>query len=170
MGNDPPTRGDGSQSKAIPLQGWKIHFDTPPAPASSRQAEGGDILALFCAWNKVRVNDPDRRCDSRYIPAESQIWVGWWNGPRFVVIQAKLVNLSKGGALVNLGSRPPTSQPVWICLGNPHPVDHVQARVLDTSGHRDTEFHARLEFHAPCPPSFFLAAGTRVERPPTDTR
>jgi hypothetical protein len=168
MGDDPPMRGDNSQGKAIPLLGWKIHFDTPPAEALSRQAERGNILALFQAWSDAELNDQDRRCDLRYTPAQSQIWAGWWNGAQFMVTQAKLINLSKGGALVSVGSRPPTSQPVWICVGTPHPVDHVQARVLDTSALCRDGFHARLEFHSPCPSSFFVAAGTCVDRPSTD--
>jgi hypothetical protein len=170
MADNPGRSGNLSEGKLIPLSGWKIRFDAPPGHELTQQVEDGHILALFRAWDESRRNDHerDRRHDSRYNPAETQVWVGWWNGARFFVIHAQLVNLSKGGALVNLANRPPLSQPVWVCLGSPHPVDHVQARVLDTLPQNEGEFHARLEFHVPCPTSFFVAAGQRVEIPPAD--
>jgi hypothetical protein len=93
--------------------------------------------------------------------------MGWWIGARFFVTRTELVNLSKGGALVHLLHRPPTSQPVWICIGSPSPLDYVQARVLatapETPDERVREFVARLEFHTPAPSSFFVAAGCRAE-------
>ncbi len=153
MGDE--SQGQGSQ--VIPVRGWKIRFDSPPDQGTTCRAEQGDILALFRAWDEAPRKD--RRSSPRYTPASTQAWVGWWKGTRFLVSQAELVNLSKGGALVRLNNRPPTSQPIWICLGAPHPVDYVQCRVLDASPRLDGDFRARLEFHAPCPPSFFLAAG-----------
>jgi hypothetical protein len=157
-GDDPQVR----KSRSIPVRGWKIRFDSPPVWGLSQRAEKGDILALFQAWEGAFGND--RRQNARYTPTETQAWVGWWKMSRFIVSHAELVNLSKGGALVHLNHKPPTSQPVWICLGAPHPMDYVQARVLDAArGPADKEFHARLEFHSPCPASFFLAAGHRVE-------
>ena len=153
MGDESQERG----SQVIPLKGWKIRFDSPPDRVSTCRAEQGDILALFRAWEDAPRKD--RRQSPRYTPATTQAWVGWWKGMRFLVSQADLVNLSKGGALVHLNNRPPTSQPIWICLGAPHPIDYVQCRVLDVSLKPAGDFLARVDFHSPCPPSFFMAAG-----------
>ena len=152
-------------SQVIPLRGWKIRFDSPPGLALSRRTEGGDILSLFRAWDNAPRKD--RRDNPRYAPATSQIWVGWWKRARFLVSPASLVNLSRGGALIDMANRPPTSQPVWICLGAPHPIDYAQCRVLDSSPESSGSFLARVEFHAPCPVNFFLAAGVRVDEPPS---
>jgi hypothetical protein len=164
--------GERCRRKVIPFQGWKIRFDAPPSPELSRHAEQGDILALFQACYDTRwrgsKHAPDRRHDPRYAPAETQIWVGWWKGVRFLATQAALVNLSKGGTLVQMRHQPPQAQPVWICLGTPHPLDCVQARVLDTSPCPDVGFNARMEFHSPCPSSFFRAAGHRSGPPAAD--
>lgn len=171
--------GDDSQvgrQRAIPIRGWKIRFDSPPPFGASCRSVPGDILAMFQAWEEASGFDFDRRECPRYAPAETLAWVGWWKGGRFLVTRAELVNLSKGGALVTLGKRPPASQPVWMCLGSPHPVDYVQARVLDASPGIETKSQpgdaviARLEFHSPCPPLFFLAAGQRVDERPLPLR
>jgi len=165
MDDDQPVGDREASGKHIPSRGWKIRFDSPPTGELSRRAEGGDILALFRAWQDTEVGD--RRTSPRYAPAHSRAWMGWWIGARFFVTRTELVNLSKGGALVHLLHRPPTSQPVWICIGSPSPLDYVQARVLatapETPDERVREFVARLEFHTPAPSSFFVAAGCRAE-------
>lgn len=162
------------RGRAIPVRGWKVRFDSPPPFGPSYRSDPGDILALFQAWAGAGRFEVERRECPRYTPAETQAWVGWWKGSRFLVTRAELVNLSKGGALVTLGKRPPSSQPIWICLGAPHPVDYVQARVLDAAPGIENQAEAelegaviaRLEFRAPCSPRFFLAAGQRVEERP----
>ena len=153
------------KKKSIPIDGWKIRFDSPPKRLESRRAESGDILALFRAWQETEHELPadDRRSTPRYAPESTRAWVGWWKTGSFQVANAEILNLSKGGALIHLDVCPPMSQPVWVCLGTPHPVDFVQARVIDPKGDGEVTFMARLEFHTPCPPSFFLAAGFREE-------
>lgn len=162
MGDE--SRDPGSQ--VIPVRGWKIRFDSPPDGEVTGRSDQGDILTLFRAWDDAPRKD--RRESQRYTPAKSQAWIGWWKGARFLVSRAELVNLSHGGALIHMTNRPPTSQPVWICLGAPHPVDYVQCRVLDAALKPAGDFLARVEFRSPCPPRFFLAAGQRVDEPTGD--
>ena len=166
-------------STPLKIKGSKIRFDAPPGDEFLNVADDGDILALFSAWASarqqamphVRVFFPDkdqnsgaeRRDAPRYLPAESQAWIGWWHGSRFVVTPSELINLSKGGALLFLNERPPMGQPIWLCLGAPHPLEYVQARVLDAfSSPESPDYRVRLDFHIPCPLSFFLAAGHRI--------
>jgi hypothetical protein len=159
MGDE--AQGQGSQ--IIPVRGWKIRYDSPPDVGTAGRSESGDILGLFRAWDDAPCKD--RRESERYTPARTQAWAGWWKRSRFLVSRANLVNLSNGGALVHMHNRPPTSQPIWICLGAPHPVDYVQCRVLDAALKPAGDFLVRVEFHAPCPPRFFLAAGHTVDEP-----
>jgi hypothetical protein len=140
---------------------WKIRFDSPPGLGARSQAEQGDILSLFRAHDQT-VPD-DRRRNPRYRPAQTHAWVGWWKGSRFAIALAELVNLSKGGALVLLPDRPPSAQPIWLCLRSPGPSDYVQARVLDAAIQPAGDYRARLEFHEPAPLGFFFAAGLRAE-------
>ena len=158
MGDESQGRG----SQVIPVRGWKIRFDSPPDGGADRPGGPGRHPLPLPRLGRGPAEGPPRE-PSAYTPATTQAWVGWWRGTRFLVSQADLVNLSKGGALVHLGNRPPTSQPVWICLGAPHPVDYVQCRVLDAALKPAGDFLARVEFHAPCPPCFFLAAGHQVD-------
>lgn len=185
MGNDEwdqgrgPGESDGSREKNPRLNGWKIRFDAPPGEELSRLADSGDILSLFRAWEASQHSlsphapvdhgdadteaGPERRENPRYAPEETKAWIGWWHGPRFIVIGINLVNLSKGGALIYLGERPPTGQPVWICLGAPHPLEYVQCRVLDACPHPGSlDYRVRVDFHIPCPLGFFLAAGHKA--------
>ena len=37
----------GRGGRVIPIRGWKIRFDAPPAGWLRRRAEKGDLLALF---------------------------------------------------------------------------------------------------------------------------
>ena len=170
--------GDRAVSRIIPLKSWKIRFDAPPGDELLRVAEEGDILALFRAWDAstrqlaphVHVYYPDkdqgpgneRRETPRYLPAETRAWIGWWHGSRFIVAPSELVNLSKGGALISQDERPPMGQPIWLCLGAPHPLEYIQARVLDAIPRPgSSDYRVRLDFHTPCPLSFFVAAGHR---------
>lgn len=156
-------KAQGQRSQVIPVRGWKIRYDSPPDAATAGRSEPGDILNLFRTWENAPRKD--RRESERYTPARTQAWVGWWKGSRFLVSRADLVNLSNGGVLIHLTNRPPTSQPIWICLGAPHPVDYVQGRVLDAALKPAGDFLVRVEFHSPCPPHFFLAAGLSVDEP-----
>jgi hypothetical protein len=168
------------ERKSIPVTGWKLRFDAPPPDGALGRAAQGDILSLFRAWDGADREVVERRRATRYSPAESRAWVGWWRHGHFLVSRAEFVNLSEGGALMKLSQKPPTSQPVWVCLGTPAPVDSVQARVLDSvtamvpaasadEGSLLTPgslvYVSRLEFHAPCPATFFAAAGRREGGP-----
>lgn len=153
-----------SSKPTHPARGRKIRYDAPLDGGPARGSETDDLLDRFRAWEKV--NGRERRTSLRYAPAEAQAWAGWWKCGRFLVTPAELINLSPGGALVLLDRRPPTSQPVWVCLGDSRPSEYAQARVLEAStGRADGPYHARLEFHTPCPPSFFSAAGRQADAP-----
>jgi hypothetical protein len=187
-------RRSGRKSKPIADRRWKIRFDSPPRDGLLRCAEKGDLLALFRAWDGADRSSVERRRSPRYAPAETRAWVGWWRLGHFLVTRGEIVNLSQGGALMRLGQQPPTSVPVWVCLGTPYPVDYVQARVLEIAtapppqpqpqpqpaavaparptpaapGDNAPLYLTRLEFHAPCPPSFFVAAGCSHDTPVGD--
>lgn len=149
------------KGRAIPVKGWEFRYDSPPLEGAPARVESGDILVLFRAW--ARRNRLERRESPRYVSAETRAYLGWWKGSRFLVTPAELINLSRGGALVEIVRRPPTSQPVWICLGRPEPAHYVQARALEVSAGNGGVQLVRLQFHTPCPADFFRATGRRGE-------
>jgi hypothetical protein len=153
---------DGSPQRPRSGSGWKYRFDSPPAPrtlAAVVSVEPSDVLSLFRAWHTAETTRAECRESPRYIPAESLAYVGWWGGGRFLVTRAVLVNLGPGGALVELDRSPPTSQPIWLCLSDPRPTFHVQARALEVSPAVEGLRRVRLSFHTPCPLEFFRAVG-----------
>jgi hypothetical protein len=163
---------------AVPGQGDRLRFDAPSHDVPASAAGGNDPLLSFQAWHGADLAHGERRQSPRYAPAETRAWVGWWQQDHFVVCRGTIVNLSRGGALL-LSRRPPMAQPVWLCLGSPHPVESVQARVLEVTvatnqadvadgppqpphDHGpELRYATRMVFHQPVPPTFFLAAGRR---------
>jgi PilZ domain len=150
--------------RSIPTTGWRMGFDALPDEAEALLAEPGDILGMFRAWDAARRplagRVAERRESDRYRPAETNVWIGWWQAGHFVVIHARLVDLSQGGAQVLVRNRPPMGQPVWLCLGAPRPIDYVQARLREALAEPGRPgVRARLEFHLPCPTAFFVSAG-----------
>ena len=104
---------------------------------------------------------------------EFAIWLGWWRGEGdFFAINARLVNISRGGALITAIDPPPQRHKVWICLGSPDPADCIEATVRQVTTVRRRQCAVRLTFARPCPQAFFEAAvcglvpGPRATAPP----
>jgi hypothetical protein len=67
-------------------------------------------MELF--WALIGISSCDQRSMPRHAAAEFAIWLGWWRGEQeFFALTARLINISRGGALVTtLG--PPPERPV----------------------------------------------------------
>ena len=145
MSNGERSRSGARWRRGTTVRGWKFRFDAPPPEgpggAPRIRDEPIDILELFHDWQRSEAERAqtrdlargERREAPRYEPVETQAYVGWWKGSRFLVANALLINLSSGGALVEVDRRPPLSQPVWLGLGTPRATHHVQARALEVS-------------------------------------
>ena len=100
----------------------------------------------------------ERRLHPRLPAVDFRIWVGGWASDRdFVTIAARVVNLSRGGALV-LASVPfAECDDVWLRLGSPAFDGCVRAEVLEAKAAGDGDYFLRLRFHERCPDVFYDA-------------
>ncbi len=115
------------------------------------------LVDLFREW--ISAVPRERRQSARHEAAGFQVWIGWWRGGHeFFALSAELINISRGGALIQLTASPPERQDIWICLDALDSDDCVGAAAIDVKPVRRGWWSARLEFRAPCPHSFFDAA------------
>src|SRR5829696_3140929 len=104
------------------------------------------------------LGEQDRRAVPRHQPARDRIRIAWMEGHSLRRADARLMDLSSGGAAVVLdGPRPPRG-PVWIGLeGTPHSewmlADVVRVAPLEAAG-----WQAGLRFVRPCATRFFRKA------------
>lgn len=151
--------------------GRQIRIDMKAKPDAQASEDRGTLMELFRAW--VATRNQDRRHMPRHAPREFGIWLGWWRGDReFFAVTAKLINISRGGALLSVVGPPPENHGVWVCLGASEPTECVAGRVLEVTTLSRRECALRVVFDEPCPPGFFqsavcgLANGTRGTVPP----
>lgn len=126
-----------------------------------REGPPSEDVQLLRYFGSVALGMPlDRRRWSR-VPAASEprAWIGWWAGPRrFVSFDARLDNISQGGAKLLSASPPPVHQIVWLCLGIPDPIECVRAKVLEVVPAPGGDSAVRLAFGAPCPENLYRIA------------
>jgi hypothetical protein len=135
-----------------------IRCDAPPREegAQAGRAERTGLLDHFRRW--FTPPPPECRSAARYAARTHVVWLGWWQAEQeFFALTARLVNISRGGALVLVQQAPPENHLIWICLGTPEPDECLAAKVLAVRTTRRGECALRLAFRDPCP-SHFLEA------------
>ena len=106
----------------------------------------------------MRQNHVDYRCSSRYEPIKNSIYLGWWEEPEYRSVLAVLRNLSHGGALVQLGFRPPVEASLWLCLAGSPPSEWVEVSVVGESTLVEGLHEVHLRFPDSCPYELFNGA------------
>lgn len=149
-----------------------IRFDRPPDANEAAGPESGRAgwLELFRAL--FAGTTEERRVMPRHKALKYRVWLGWTRGNEaYFTNPARLVNISRGGALVSVSDPPPEGYPVWICIGEPEPSSCLEAVVLEVRS-AGKECSVRLEFREPCPHEFFESAVCMVapSQPRTGTR
>jgi hypothetical protein len=120
-------------------------------------SEDTHLLSLFAEQAEVAV--AERRESSRFRAVEQRAWLGWWAGPRrFATVDARLDNISQGGARIVMADPPPVQQIVWLCMGIPDPTECVQAKVLEVKPTPEGDSVIRLAFGIPCPHNLYQVA------------
>jgi tRNA A-37 threonylcarbamoyl transferase component Bud32 len=86
---------------------------------------------------QVARSTSDRRKEPRYVPVHCRARVGWWRGDAWRTADARIENLSRGGAAVFVAEVPPDASAVWLCFLDAPPRQWHAARVvgLDSEGH-----------------------------------
>jgi hypothetical protein len=115
----------------------------PPKPEY-----GGLIDMLRKAIGSV---SRDRRGAFRHDVVARDIWVGWWTGEHFDAVLGQLLNLSRSGAMIVLGYRPPRRQPIWIYKEVGSTLACVRGQLVGLNPAPNGEFSARFRFSSPCP-------------------
>jgi PilZ domain len=147
-----------------------VFCESPCVGTGDRRCDAG---ADECArpkadWERLHTlfrdyaNEPpvNLRRETRHSAVEYRAWMGWWqNTHDFLIVAARLINISRGGAMLVLADPPPPHESVWICLGLSEPDDCARATVLDVrETGQDGEQAVRLTFQTPCSESFFRMA------------
>jgi hypothetical protein len=104
-----------------------------------------------------------RRREPRYRAIENRVWVEWWNEGEFTGLSGRMLNVSRGGAMIALGARLRDGQTLQMVLEDSATGVSVEAEVLGSTPVRGGVFQTRLEFISLCPVAFFEAAATGFE-------
>lgn len=121
--------------------------DQPDEKAATAQSAGLIQLIL----NAIRSSPADRRAGVRHPAVKHEIWVGWFSGDNFAAVKGSMRNISRGGALVVLGHRPPTRGSVWIYKEEITTLASVRAEVIASTPAPGGLFAVRFRFPSPCP-------------------
>jgi len=92
-----------------------------------------------------------RRVGRRHSAVEPTVWVGWWLGEAFTPVRGRVVNLSRGGALISLPARPPKGEPVWVYKDAPTGLASVRGELAGATPAPGGGYAVRLRFAVPCP-------------------
>lgn len=109
-------------------------------------------------------SNQDRRLEPRIEVAEDRLWIEWREGDNFYGRPARLVNVSRRGAMVVATVPLRAGQNLRIYLEEPAPQDAVFATVVGMLEGRRGYHQLRLNFLAPCPDSFIDAAAFGFEK------
>ncbi len=107
-------------------------------------------------WNSLEdvenLDNPlERRIAPRSVALEFRSWIGWMTDEGFVVVAARLMDISQGGVAVESVDAPSVNQQVWFCL---HPSDSafaVSGEVVGLDRGDQDQHLIRVAFWAPCP-------------------
>lgn len=104
-----------------------------------------------------------RRREPRFQPIDDRLWLQWWEGEEYLGRAARLVNVSRHGAMMVSPFLFREGQSVRIFLEEPAPqigVDSVVLGVLEGSAGLH---QIRLAFRSVCPDDFIAAAADGFE-------
>jgi hypothetical protein len=100
----------------------------------------------------------ERRAWPRRTALDPRGWIGWWADGEFFEDAGRLLDISRGGAAVEVDRTPPPDCPVYFCLDGPDAPEGVEAEVVATLPGRRRKYLVRLTFAAPCPNPLWAAA------------
>jgi hypothetical protein len=120
-----------------------------PCPATGETRESGRLVDLIL--RAVLREPPDRRSEPRHPVWQDGVWVGWWRDEGFETTSGRVRNLSRWGAEVVLGQRPPRKVSVWIYKEVESTVASVRGEMVGHTPAPGGDFAVRFRFMVPCP-------------------
>ena len=119
------------------------------------------------SWSGVSaVSSPEvrqRRREPRIAPLDDRVWMQWWDGDEYFGLSARLVNVSRHGAMIVTMARMRIGLSVRIYLEEPSPQVGVDATVLGVVEGVHGVHQIRLGFRGECPIEFLDAAANGFE-------
>jgi hypothetical protein len=96
----------------------------------------------------------DRRAHARQVVVPNRAALDWGSGSTDGGRDARLLDISRGGAGLESRDSPPPGQAVWLRLEAPAPTPWVNATVVRRDGPR----RVGVRFEGECPDELMLAA------------
>jgi diguanylate cyclase (GGDEF)-like protein len=97
---------------------------------------------------------PDRRSSLRRPTIANQAHIEWLEKGKLRESEARLVDISRDGALLVTDAAPPLRTTVWVTIYKPSQANEVEASVV----RHDPSNRVGLSLHGPCPKDLYLAA------------
>ena len=144
---------------AFPIPGVATETHNPigfgyDRSAGSSMPSGGKSGQV--AANHGEAATENRRSSPRFTAVQEQVWLGWWAGEEFILIEGSVVNINHGGALISINPSPMPEQPVWIRHAQSNTRENIKATVLESKWiMAKRSFAVRLAFDSACPAHFF---------------
>jgi hypothetical protein len=124
------------------------------------RARSGDGPAINGAG---LMKPPPRRREQRFEAVEDKIWIQWWQGEEYLGRAARLVNVSRHGAMIVSTFLFQERQSLRMFLEEPAPQIGVGGIVLGVVEGWQGVHQVRLGFDIPCPDAFVKAAANGFE-------
>lgn len=129
------------------------HLTRSAAPARARIGQS-PTRAVECI---------DRRDSPRFDPLTDLLWVQWWRDGECLGRPARLVNVSRGGALVVAAFLLYPGETLRLFLEQQEPPLGIDAVVIEAVEGAQGMSRVRLRFPRPCPDRFMEAAADGFE-------
>jgi hypothetical protein len=101
---------------------------------------------------------PDRRASVRYTVLDHRAWLGQWGHQGFEVVAVRLLDLSRGGALLEMEKAPVEHQSSLLGLETLRESWCLEVKVVQTRWGRRESYRVHVAFTQSCPDEFFAAA------------
>jgi hypothetical protein len=114
---------------------------------------------------------PDRRASERYTVLDHRGWLGQWGKQGFEVVEVRLLDLSRGGALLEMEKAPIEHQSAVLGLETLRETWCLEVKIVQTRWGRRNRYRVHVAFTETCPDEFFAAAlnGPGTARPAAGT-
>ncbi len=109
-------------------------------------------------WSMAGLSQRERRVSPRYSVVDRVARLVWDQPGAFGDTTARLIDLSIGGALMEVSQLPPRNQPIWICLRGMGVEHGTTATVVSHSRGWRGPYYVHLAFDQICPYEFFKRA------------
>lgn len=144
-----------------------------PLTDDGEGSEGTPLGALVP--DEVLLRESFRRSETRYLAKEEKLWMQWWQGDEYLGRPARLVNVSRNGAMLLSSFLFIKYQSIRIFLDEPAPQVGVEATVFEVIEGVQGLHQVRLRLQAPCPDLILEIAvgGLRAwmeKQPPNNAR